>query len=196
METTESRLPLRLWLIFAIVVLICLSGCGSGLPNPPPDNRPSDEDDQFTPAKHPPTPGAQNSSPAKSRSQSRRRSISPSHSFAGQGQTESRQQRRWRRQRRRRSEVPSLPAVLSQWKEADFLLARDKADPRLAQAVEQLAKHPRSTAAEAEMLASLLKPQTPARSDDPAQPARNTLTRARDCRLGRQRHRRRPKNAL
>ena len=78
----------------------------------------------------------------------------------------------------RHSEAPSLPADLGKWEEQDFLQARDKGDPRLAAAVEQLAKHPRGTAAEAEMLATIVKQKPPAGSEAFAAPARGALVRA------------------
>ncbi len=53
MRVTEERLPTRLWLIFVMAVVVFLGGCGSSLPDPPPDNRP-EESDQYIPAKPPP----------------------------------------------------------------------------------------------------------------------------------------------
>jgi hypothetical protein len=180
METSRSRLPLRLWLIFAITVLIFLSGCGSGLPDPPADNRRSAEDDQFKPSKvqPPPPPSPKTAaSPAPAGNQDDDQYHPPAQPIQAKpnpvvstsDDDDSGQ---------RHAQSPSLPAVLSQWKDADFLLARAKNDPRLTQAVEQLAKHPRSTPEEAEMLLSLLRPQTQDTSDHPAQPARIALVRA------------------
>jgi hypothetical protein len=60
--------------------------------------------------------------------------------------------------------LASLPALLGQWSDDDFLRARAQRDPRLSAAVEQRAKGAQRTAAEAEMLASLLKPQPAAKS--------------------------------
>ena len=59
--------------------------------------------------------------------------------------------------------APAAPAVLSQWNDADFLRAREAGDPRLVAALEQRAKNPQRTPAEAEMLESLLRPAVPAR---------------------------------
>ncbi len=59
--------------------------------------------------------------------------------------------------------APAAPAVLSQWNDGDFLRAREAGDPRLVAALEQRAKNPQRTPAEAEMLESLLRPAVPAR---------------------------------
>jgi hypothetical protein len=63
---------------------------------------------------------------------------------------------------------PAVPAVLSWWEDADFLRAHEADDPRLAAAVEQRARNPQRTMAEAEMLESLLTPAGPARRGWPA----------------------------
>jgi hypothetical protein len=178
METSTSRLPRRLCLIIAMMLLIFLSGCGSGLPDPPADNRRSDADDQFKPTKVQPPPAPPKtvapSAPANQDDDQYHPPAQPiqpkadpvvntgdDDDIAG-----------------RHSQLPSLPAVLSEWKDADFVLARDKNDPRLFQALAQLAKHSRSTPEEAEMLLSLLRSQPPSKSDSPPQPARTALVRA------------------
>jgi flagellar biosynthesis GTPase FlhF len=61
--------------------------------------------------------------------------------------------------------LPSRPSDLREWSDQDFLNARAEDDPRLAAAVEQRARNPQRSTAEAEMLASLLRSR--AASDAP-----------------------------
>jgi hypothetical protein len=96
MRNTQERLPVRLWAIIAMAVVIFLGGCGSNLPDPPPDNRP-EESDQYIPAKPPP----KNVSPQSPKPESTK--AKPNSVNMDNGEDSG----------HRRSEVSSLPFVLS-----------------------------------------------------------------------------------
>jgi hypothetical protein len=201
MQMTEVRLPVRLWAIIAMAVVIFLGGCGSSVPNSPtsgPVNNGADDD--ATPVKPPPPPslkikppsasvnnGAdEDSTPAKPLAKS---NLPPAPVINGADDDTSpvklpanvkpaANKMQNGDEGAKTDTAPSAPVKLDEWKEQDFLLARDKGDARLISAVGERAKHPRGTSEEAEMLAALVKRQPPAGSEALAEPARGALVRA------------------
>jgi hypothetical protein len=173
MRNTQERLPVRLWAIIAMAIVIFLGGCGLSVPNPPSSgvvNNGADDDEAPAkpPARNIPPPAPVNNGadeealPAKP----------PVNVKLAAGKTEN------GKDGAKTDAAPLLPVKLDEWKEQDFLLARDKGDARLISAVDERAKHPRGTSEEAEMLAALVKRQPPAGSEALAAPVRGALVRA------------------
>jgi hypothetical protein len=177
MQMTESRLPVRLWVIIVMAVVIFLGGCGSSVPNPPTSGAVNNgADDDAAPVKPPPPASLKKNPPSVSANNGADDDASPVKSPAivksvanksANGDDDA-----------KTDAAPSAPVKLDEWKEQDFLLARDKGDPRLISAVDERAKHPRCTSEEAEMLAALVKRKPPAGSEALVAPARGALVRA------------------